>query len=138
MKTERNNQIISYYDQGLNHKQIAELMGLKMSVVYQVLIKRGRKPDIRTKVHVDDEFIEYLKNHFEGEAAEKYGVSKSCISHIKLRYNLESYNPGWRKRGVTRFIVEELKKGELTQSEIGRKYNRPRQLVYAIKTRFGL
>lgn len=82
---------------------------------------RGSRAELIVDVQKGETNVETL--------AEKHFLSKSTIyNYVKTGHRKPHY-----KKTLTNAIVEDLQKGDLTQSEIARKYNVSRQAVFKCK-----
>lgn len=130
MTDEERQNVISYYEKGYSINEIYVLVPLTLAEIKSVIkaenIER-RKPTRSVKPLLQ----QAVNDGYEdvNEIAEKFGVSKTTV-HIYCR-------TGHRKphyvKSKTKDIIEDLRKGDLSMSEIARKHNVSRQAVFNCK-----
>ena len=120
------------YRQGVSIRNIARIYGIGRNKAYEIVqsgcdkVKTGRP-----KVSRDSMIEDYINGLSLTKLATKYGYKRSTVYLIIKRNGVQMREA----RDITRKsdIINELQIGQISQSEIARKYNVSRQYVSLIK-----
>ena len=120
------------YRQGESIRNIASIYGIGRNRAYEIVhsgcdnVKLGRP-----KVSRDSMIEDYINGLSLTKLAKKYGYARSTVYRIIKRKGVQMREA----RDIARKsdIIKELQSGEISQSEIARKYNVSRQYVSLIK-----
>lgn len=123
------------YRQGMSVRQIATIYGIGRNKAYDIVksqceIKMGR-PKGKCDIAVQSMMEDYINGLSVTKIAKKYGCSYAHVFRLFARngFNVAEHPRPKRKDSV----IEALKLGELSQSEIARKCGVSRQFVLQVK-----
>ena len=120
------------YRQGESIRNIASIYGVGRNRAYEIVHSGCAKVKLgRPKVSRDSMIEDYINGLSLTKLATKYGYTRSTVYLIIKRNGVQMREA----RDITRKsdIINELQSGEISQSEIARKYNVSRQYVSLIK-----
>lgn len=130
MTDEERQNVISYYEKGYSINEIYVLVPLTLAEIKSV-IKAGniqrRKPTKSVKPLIE----QAVKDGYNdvNEIAENFGVSKSTVHN----YCRTGHRKPHYVKSKTNAILQDLRNGDLSLSEIARKHNVSRQAVFKCK-----
>lgn len=123
------------YRQGMPVRQIATIYGIGRNKAYDIVksqceIKMGR-PKGKCDIAVQSMMEDYINGLSVTKISKKYGCSYAHVFRLFARngFNVAEHQRPKRKDSV----IEALKLGELSQSEIARKCGVSRQFVLQVK-----
>lgn len=124
------------YRQGMSVRQISNIYGIGTNKIYDTLkqnkceIKVGRKPR-QCDIVVQSMMEDYINGLSVGKIAKKYGCS---YVHVFRLFSQNNFDVREHRRPTRKDdVIEALKLGELSQSEIARKCGVSRQFVLIVK-----
>lgn len=127
------------YRRGTSVRQIATIYGIGRNKAYEIVqggceIKMGR-PTTKDSLMCENMKQDYLNGLGIKKLAKKYGYEVATIYRYLKEVGINvNENRGKAKQED---IIKDLELGELSQSEIARKYNVSRQYVFQIKQKMG-
>lgn len=130
MTNEERQKIISYYEKGYSIDEIYIIMPFTLAEIKSVVKAENterRKPTRSIKPLLQQAVKDGCRD--VNEIAEKFGVSKTTV-HIYCRTGHQK--PHYNK-SKTNDILDDLRKGDLSLSEIAIKHNVSRQAVFNCK-----
>ena len=124
------------YRRGMSLKEVSAIYGVGRNKTFYILRGSCEKKIGRKKGENDYLYENVMHDYLDGlpikRIAKKYG------------FNIDWVYKALRKKGISvtdenklKCIIDDLKKAEMTQSEIARKYNVSRQYVFQIKQKMG-
>ena len=126
------------YRQGFSVRNIARIYGIGRNKAYAIVqggceIKMGR-PKGTDKAIVEAMVIDYQNGLSVKRLAKKYHFAENSV-YIVLRKNGDVVKQNSRE--LIKQIQADLKCGELSQSDIAKKYGVSRQYVFQVKQKMG-
>ena len=136
--TEVREQMCRDYKRGTSVRQIASIYGIGRNKAYAIVqggceIKMGR-PKGTDKAIVEAMVIDYQNGLSVKRLAKKYHFAENSV-YIVLRKNGDMVKQNSRE--LIKQIQADLKCGELSQSDIAKKYGVSRQYVFQVKQKMG-
>ena len=124
------------YRRGMSLKEVSAIYGVGRNKTFYIVRWSCEKKIGRKKGENDHLYENVMHDYLDGlpikRIAKKYG------------FNIDWVYKALRKKGISvtdenklKCIIDDLKKAEMTQSEIARKYNVSRQYVFQIKQKMG-
>lgn len=128
-------QMFRDYRRGTSVRRIAAIYGIGRNMAYQIVssgceIKRGR-PSAKNSVECDNIKQDFYNGLGVKKIARKYGYRVENVYRFLRQNGVDVKAYGNKRKQIN--ITSDLELGELTQSEIARKYNVSRQYVSQVK-----
>lgn len=127
-------QVLTLWQSGMPLTQIRKMIAVDEATFNAAVKEMKANGDFFDRKATAEKIIETYNNgvHNPYELAELYGVTYRYVNLVFHLHKIKRPYRKWKYSDRTNAIVEDLREGELSHSEIAKKHNVNRQWVYQV------